>query len=107
VPSRGELRSAARCEEAQMNPRVRARAPTAFCSAGIHTWPLDADGWLTFNGLSRGPGGTQLSRPRPTTRTGARSALCVSEPTDHFCFRAGFELFKNCLNFKFNSLIKF
>jgi hypothetical protein len=89
VPSRGELQSAARREEVQMNPRVRARAPTAFCSAGIHTWPLDADERLTFNGPSRSPGGTQLSRPRPTMRPGARSALCASGPTGHFRFRAG------------------
>jgi hypothetical protein len=45
-----------------------ARAPTTFCSAGIHAWPLDANGRLTFNGPSRGPGGTQLSWPRLTTR---------------------------------------
>jgi hypothetical protein len=77
----------ARREEARMNPRVRARAPTAFCSARIHAWLLDADGRLTFNGPSRGPGGTQLSRPRPTTRPGARSALCASGPTGRF--RAG------------------
>jgi hypothetical protein len=72
-----------------MNPRVRARAPTTFCSAGIHVWPLDADGWLTFNGPSHGLGGTQLSQPRPTTRSGARSALCVSGVTGHVRFRAG------------------
>jgi hypothetical protein len=89
VLSRGELRSVARCEEARMNPRVRARAPMAFCSAGIHAWPLDADGRLKFNGSSRGPGGTQLSQPRPTMRPGAWSALCASGPTGRFHFQAG------------------
>jgi hypothetical protein len=92
VPSRGELWSVARREEARMNPRVHARAPTAFCSTGIHAWPLDANGRLTFNGPSRGLGGTQLSRPRPTTSPGARSAPCASGPMGRFHFWAGFEL---------------
>jgi hypothetical protein len=72
-----------------MNPRVHVRAPTAFCSAGINAWPLDADGRLTFNGPSRGPGGTQLSQPRPTTRPHAWSALCVNGPMGRFRFRVG------------------
>jgi hypothetical protein len=39
APSRGELRSAARREKAQMNPRVRARAPKP-----IFVWPESARG---------------------------------------------------------------
>jgi hypothetical protein len=76
----------------RVRARVRARAPVRFCSAGFHAWPLDADGWLTIIGPSRGPGGKRLSRPRPTMRPGARSALCASGPMGRFRFRAGFEL---------------
>jgi hypothetical protein len=36
--------------------------------------------------------GARLSRPRPTMRPGARSALCASGPIGRFPFRAGFEL---------------
>jgi hypothetical protein len=75
-----------------MNPRVHARAPTRFCSTGFHAWPLDSDRRLTINGPSRGPGGKRLSRPRPTTRSSTRSALCASGPMSRFRFRAGFEL---------------
>jgi hypothetical protein len=89
VAGRVAERGAARREEVRMNPRVHARAPTAFCSARIHAWPLDADGRLMLNGPSHGPGGTQLSWSRPTTRDSAWSALCASRPTSHFCFRAG------------------
>jgi hypothetical protein len=58
---RGEMRSAAWREKAQMNPRVRARRRSRFCSAEIHAWPSDADGRLTSNGPCRSPDGTRLS----------------------------------------------
>jgi hypothetical protein len=76
----------------RVSARVHARAPTRSCSAGFHAWSLDADGRLTITGPSHGPGGKRLSRPRPTTRPGVRSALCASGPTGRFQFRAGFEL---------------
>jgi hypothetical protein len=66
--------------------RVPTRAPARFCSVGFHAWPLDEDGRLMITGPSRGPGEKRLSRPRPTTRPGARRALCTSGPM------AGFEL---------------
>jgi hypothetical protein len=97
LPSPDELgRSLAaarkREQRERVSARVHARVPARFCSVGFHVWPLDADGRLTITGPSRGPGGKLLSRPRPTTRPGARSVLCVSGPTGHFRFRAGFEL---------------
>jgi hypothetical protein len=73
--------------------RVRQREPSAgFVPSGSTCdRPMGMDGRRLTDRVAAQVG-ARLSRPRPTTRPGARSALCASGPTGRFLFRADFEL---------------
>jgi hypothetical protein len=90
VDELGRLLTAARKREQRerVSARVSARASTRFCSAGFLARPLDADGWLTITGPSRGPGGKRLSWPWPRLRPRARDVLSASGLTGRFRLRA-------------------
>jgi hypothetical protein len=73
--------------------RVRWREPSAsFVPPGsTRDHPMGMDGRRLTDRVTAQVG-AQLSRPRPTMRPSARSALCASGPIGHFRFWAGFEL---------------
>jgi hypothetical protein len=90
VDELGRLLAAARKRERRerVSARVSARASARFCLARFLAWSLDADGWQTITGPSRGPGGKRLSRPRPRLWPGAWDTLSASGPMGRFRLRA-------------------